>query len=410
MMHQIITSWTDNDAYNLHQASFMCRRHRRAWGVYAYKCRSAGVNLIPLLKKIKEQIRALCNLRITPEEAGLLAEHTRCHPKFIKAITGVRILEMKHIKVEARGGVLSIRYEGPIWKRILVETPLLALISELYFAEKMGPEEYALAHIKGAQWIEETAKELAGAPEGFALTEGGTRRRFSKRHYETVLQTLKQYAPKQLAGTSNVYYGIAYGIPIVGTMAHQLQMYYQATTPLQDSITKCLLDWDKEFGGTLGTALSDTLGDRKWNQVFTKELMAKYHTERHDSGCPFAWGERRLAAIAREGLSTQGRSLLFSDSLDIGKAISLYQTFSGRIGVKIMIGTYLTNTIPIEGHKALSQVIKLMWAAPDRRTQLRPLAKLSADMEKSQCECSEFEAYAIWEASNCYDPGYAEAA
>lgn len=411
----IIKSWLDNDCYNANQAFFFWIKWKNAVGRYAYKCRSKGVDLSILLEALKRELQHMHDLEFTKEDAKKLCRNTRVTMAFAMSLVGKRILDIHQVKVLInKKGDLVLNYEGPIWLRILVETPLLATISELYFRHTMSEEKYAEAHQAGLQWITETAQKMASFPEGFGVTEGGTRRRFSVAHYENVLKALKEHSGGKLKATSNIYYGDLYGIPVVGTMAHQLQMFYQAVTTVQDSVAASLRDWVEVFEDqreAMGTALTDTLGDRYWSWVFKKEnLPSFFHTERHDSGCPFAWGYLRLKQYKQMGVQTVGRSLLFSDSLNLDKALALYNEFSGLINVKIMIGTFLVNTIPVDGHEALSQVIKLVWAnAEGDYENMQPLVKLSADMAKSQGECETHNAHAIWVAENCPDV-FAEAA
>ena len=66
------------------------------------------------------------------------------------------------------------------------------------------------------------------------------------------------------------------------------------------------------------------------------------------------------------------RWLVFSDGLDIKKAVEIANHFRGRALVSFGIGTNFTNDIP--GSKALNIVIKiahLRWH-PGRKTQRRP--------------------------------------
>lgn len=394
----IITSWLDNDAYNLRQSYFFWRYHREAWGEYVYKCRSRGVDLSILREALEKELADLCSLNFSPNDKQILEHFFSTESKdYTKDLCDKRvsILSQKDITIQVtRVGELILRYKGPIWKRILVETPLLATISELHF-RMLLKDKHEEAETKGYEWIQAQPDFLRKeAPAGFTFVEGGTRRRFSKAHYERCIRVLSQQASPYLAGTSNILYGYKYNVPVVGTMAHQLQMYYQAIVPLQDSVRESLLDWHNVFHGKFPTALTDTLGDEHWDRVFRGDLLQWFTTERHDSGDPFAWGENRLNSYRKQGVDYSKRAFLFSDSLDWTKAINLYKHFSGEISVKTMIGTYITNTIPYGNLKPLSQVIKLMWAAPSIERHLRPLVKLSADIDKSQCECPTFAEYA----------------
>lgn len=404
----IITSWLDNDLYNFHQSYFFWKKWRKAVGVYAYKCRSKGKNLSRLSDALAEQLEHLSNLAFTEEDARILKKNSKCSTAFCSALVGQQILRFCDITMrwESNGDIV-LRYKGPIWLRILVETPLLATISELYFKHTMTEEAYSDAHWKGLQWVGEMNRKLMQAPQDFSVTEGGTRRRFSVQHYNAVMSHLSlAHKAGKVSGTSNILFGEKYGIPVVGTMAHQLQMFYQAVTTMQYSINAALTDWIDVFGEegqAMGTALTDTLGDRVWHWTFDNpDLQAYFHTERHDSDDPFLWGENRLRYYKMRSVPTKDRFFLFSDSLDLDKAVSLFNAFHDRIGVKIMIGTYLTNTIPVEGHEALSQVIKLMWVDLGDG-MLHPLVKLSADKAKSQGECETLTRHAVWVAENCPD-------
>ena len=404
----IISSWLDNDCYNFHQSYFFWKKWRNAVGVYAYKCRSKGKDLTKLSDALADQLLHLSNLAFTEEDARILKKNSKCSSAFCKALVGQQILNFCDITMKwASNGDIILRYKGPIWLRILVETPLLATISELYFKHTMTEEAYSDAHYAGAQWAKSMVQKLFDTPEGFTVAEGGTRRRFSVQHYDVIMNHLVlAYKAGKISGTSNVLFGEKYGIPVMGTMAHQLQMFYQAVTSLQYSVKAALVDWIEVFGEegqAMGTALTDTLGDRVWGWTFDDpELQAFFHTERHDSNDPFAWGVQRLRYFQKRGIPTKDRSFLFSDSLDIDKAVALFNAFKNEIGVKLMIGTYLTNTIPVEGHEALSQVIKLMWV-DFGDGMLHPLVKLSSDAAKNQGECEAHTQHAVWVADNCPD-------
>jgi nicotinic acid phosphoribosyltransferase len=131
---------------------------------------------------------------------------------------------------------------------------------------------------------------------------------------------------------------------------------------------------------------------------FTKDLMAIVPKERWDSGNAYNWADARLAALNREGIPTEGRTLNFSNDLNFEKAFDLFNKYQEKINTSYMLGTYITNTLPVHGHRAVSQVIKLMWATQDEdRFPLTPTIKTGADVDASklQCECPRLKDFTL---------------
>jgi nicotinate phosphoribosyltransferase len=275
----------------------------------------------------------------------------------------------------------------------------MAIISQLNFEDKYGEEKWEEIHALGEKWAKEQAAYLnANAPAGWSFTEGGTRRRLSARHQRNTLSTLWNEAKPFVNGTSNVYLGMEMGMPIYGSIAHQLIMFYQTIVGIEQCNRYAIKDYHEHFQGRLNTGLSDTLGDKKWDMDFTKDLMAIVPKERWDSGNAYNWADARLAALNREGIPTEGRTLNFSNDLNFEKAFDLFNKYQEKINTSYMLGTYITNTLPVHGHRAVSQVIKLMWATQDEdRFPLTPTIKTGADVDASklQCECPRLKDFTL---------------
>ncbi|HBO80259.1 MAG TPA: nicotinate phosphoribosyltransferase, partial [Cupriavidus sp.] len=105
---------------------------------------------------------------------------------------------------------------------------------------------------------------------------------------------------------------------------------------------------------------------------------------RHDSGDPFEWGERMIAHYAANRVDPRGKTLIFSDALDIPKVIELYERFRGRCKLAFGVGTNLTNDL---GYKPLQIVIKMV------RCNGQPVAKLSDTPEKTMCDDPGYLSY-----------------
>ncbi|MBX9936521.1 MAG: nicotinate phosphoribosyltransferase, partial [Burkholderiaceae bacterium] len=105
---------------------------------------------------------------------------------------------------------------------------------------------------------------------------------------------------------------------------------------------------------------------------------------RHDSGDAIVWGEKALAHYERLRIDAHTKRLVFSDGLDICRALELYHHFGNRTQLGFGIGTHLTNDM---GLPALNIVMKLTHANG------QPVAKLSDSPGKTLCDDPTFLAY-----------------
>ena len=111
--------------------------------------------------------------------------------------------------------------------------------------------------------------------------------------------------------------------------------------------------------------------------------IADYGT-RHDSGDPFAWGEKVLAHYRANRVDPRSKILVFSDALDLPRVMRLYRHFRGRCQLAFGVGTNLTNDV---GPVPLQIVIKMV------RCNGQPVAKLSDSPGKNMCDDFAYVAY-----------------
>ena len=102
-----------------------------------------------------------------------------------------------------------------------------------------------------------------------------------------------------------------------------------------------------------------------------------YDGLRHDSGCPFRWGEKAIRMYQKMGVDPLNKTLVFSDSLNFPRMLEIWKQFKGRIKISFGIGTNLMNDV---GNVPLDIVIKMVAANG------KPVAKISYDPGKSMCE------------------------
>ena len=191
-------------------------------------------------------------------------------------------------------GHVDIHVHGLWIDTILYEIPLLALTSEAYFRFCDKDWTYAgqvdRAKEKGRRLLE----------KGCLVSEFGSRRRRDYHAQELVLQGLCEASRDgaasgykgKITGTSNVHFAMKFGIPPVGTVAHEWFMGVAAVTDSYKSATEAALSyWVATFGKgvrprpfagnarvmltmsqVLGIALTDTFGTPTFLNAFAKPI------------------------------------------------------------------------------------------------------------------------------------------
>jgi nicotinate phosphoribosyltransferase len=373
----IITSLLDTDLYKFTMMQVVLHHFPQAEVEYRFKCRNAGIDLTPCIDDIRAEIAHLCQLRFSEDELAYLRGL-----RFIKSdfadFLALFQLNAKYVTVEPApqgNGEIDILIRGPWLHTILFEVPLLAIVNEVFF-RRTQPE---------ADWEEGRRRlleklALLRTPDlaECVIADYGTRRRFSRDWQEEVLLTMRRELGAQLAGTSNVHFARLHDMVPLGTMAHEYLQACQALGPrLRDSQVFALESWAREYRGDLGIALSDTYGFDAFLRDFDLYFCKLFDGVRHDSGDPVEWGERMLEHYAAHRVDPRGKTLIFSDSLDIPRVISLYERFRGRCKLAFGVGTNLTNDL---GYTPLQIVIKMV------RCNGQPVAKLSDTPEKTMCD------------------------
>ena len=386
----IITSLIDTDLYKFTMMQVVLHQFPGAQVEYQFKCRNPGVNLAPFVDEIKNEIRGLCTLQFTDVELAYLRSMRFIKSDFVDFL-GLFKLNEKYISITALPcGELDIRIQGPWLHTILFEIPVLAIVNEVYFRSTTK----TLRLDVGRQRLDAKI-DLLHAP-GLAdlkIADYGTRRRFSKAWHQEVLQVLiaklGTSATGQFAGTSNVLFAQQLGLTPLGTMAHEYLQAAQALGPrLRDSQIFAFESWAKEYRGDLGIALSDVYGMSAFLRDFDMYFCKLFDGARHDSGDPFAWGERLIAHYQKNRVDPKSKVLIFSDGLSVPRTIELYQRFRGRCQLAFGIGTNLTNDLgDPPDHVPLQIVIKLT------RCNGQPVAKLSDTPSKNMCDDEKYLAY-----------------
>ena len=229
----------------------------------------------------------LANIRLSPEEQGYLQNTcSYFNHTYLEWLSRFRLRPSEHVKLhfdpERHTGAphdrgdLKITIEGPWVDTILYEIPLLALTSEAYF--RFCDKDWN----HDGQQEKAKAKGLELLRNGCIFSEFGTRRRRDYKTMTLVIQGLvdaaeegrtSDYAGK-LSGTSNVHFAMQYGIPAVGTVAHEWFMgIASVNSDYRNANETALRYWVGTFGeGVLGIVLTDTFGTPSFLKAFRRKM------------------------------------------------------------------------------------------------------------------------------------------
>jgi nicotinate phosphoribosyltransferase len=354
---------------------------------YAFLCRNTPAYPLAELKlDVERELDHLCSLSFLDEEIAYLRQLRYIKSDFADFLTLFKF-QRKFITVDTDGPDLRIRAQGPVVHVMGFEIFVLYIVNELYFRrfDQQAALGEARKRLEAKIALLRDYQEPASNCFPFEFFDFGVRRRFSGAWQEEVVASLASAAPRYFKGTSNVYLARKYNLVPIGTMAHEYLQAFQAFgVRLRDFQRAALEDWVQEYRGDLGTALTDVVGMDAFLADFDLYFAKLFDGLRHDSGDPVEWGEKALAHYARLRVDARTKRLVFSDALDLPKAMALHQHFSGRTMTGIGIGTNLSNDT---GLKALNIVMKMV------ACNGQPVAKLSDSPGKTMCSDTTFLAY-----------------
>ncbi|MGX5110546.1 nicotinate phosphoribosyltransferase [Enterobacter cloacae] len=376
----VLHTLLDTDAYKLHMQQAVFHHYHDVHVAAEFRCR--GDDLLGIYAdSIREQVDAMQHLTLQDDEYHWLSGLPFFEADYLNWLRDFRY-KPEQVTVTNENGKLDIRLEGP-WREVIMwEVPLLAVISELahrYRSPETGVEQ-AVASLENKLAAFSTLTEGLDMSR-FRLMDFGTRRRFSRDVQEAIVKRL-QLEP-WFVGTSNYDLARRLNLTPMGTQAHEwFQAHQQISPDLANSQRAALAAWLEEYPNQLGIALTDCITMDAFLRDFGPEFAERYQGLRHDSGDPVEWGEKAIAHYQKLGIDPMSKVLVFSDNLDLAKAVELYRHFNARINLGFGIGTRLTCDIPQV--KPLNIVIKLV------ECNGKPVAKLSDSPGKTICHDKAF--------------------
>jgi nicotinate phosphoribosyltransferase len=388
----IVRSLLENDLYKFTMWQALLHTNPGAQAEYQFVCRNTpAFALADLAADVERELDHLCTMHFTQDELDYLAGLRFIKSDFVDFLSVFRF-QRRFISVRAVGERLEIVARGPLVHVMGFEIFVLYVVNELYF--RRLPQDGILqaarqrlhAKIDGLRRdVAADPADPASAAAPFVFFDFGLRRRYSAAWQDEVVRFLAQSVPGHFRGTSNVYLAKTIGLTPIGTMAHEYLQAHQAFGyRLRDFQKAALENWVQEYRGDLGVALTDVVGMDAFLRDFDLYFAKLFDGLRHDSGDPIAWGEKAIARYHELRIDPAGKRLVFSDRLDIPRALALHRHFRGRIQTSFGIGTDLSNDTP---HDALNIVMKIT------ACNGQPVAKISDAPGKTLCDDATFLAY-----------------
>lgn len=394
VLKQIINSLLETDMYKISMGQAIYHQFSDYKTTWSFKCRNTDVHFTPeMVQEIKEQINAYCNLRFTEEELEYLN-----NVKWMKGsyVDFLRLWQPRYAEFEITTDApcgLSIETRGTWLNTSMYEIPTLAIVNEVYFRMAYDYDKLfdsfkkrLTDKINGLKGVGDVEHYNIGT-----FSEFGLRRRLSGEAQELAVQQLAenkdQFHDSKFVGTSNVYLAKKYGLTPVGTMAHEWIMCVGQGNHKHNpaySNWYALDAWVKEYGILNGIALTDAITTDCFLRDFQLTYATLFSGVRHDSGDPFAWGEKMLHHYESLGIDPRTKTLLFSDSLDFRRAGELYAYFKDKAKVAFGIGTYIANDTEVP---ALNIVMKTT------ACNGMDVAKISDTAGKGMCKNPEYVKY-----------------
>jgi len=339
----IIKSILDNDLYKISMMNYALELFPEATVVYKFKNRGHQRFNQKFMVEFQKQINSLKDLKLINEEYIYLKEnYTYLTHGYFEYLKNFRYDPTKVFICLTKDNDLELSITGTWVDRVLFEVPLMAIISELYFAiidtnwNYEGQEEKAYEKIK----------KLSEA--GCLFVEMGTRRRRSFKTQDMFIQECIKYSKENtnstFLGTSNVYFAKKYGIKCYGSQAHEITQAAQALNSYNHCNYYAMENWIKVFSNLqIGTALTDTITVDMFLNDFNKKLSTLYKSVRHDSGDEFLFTDKMIKHYGKMLIEPMEKTIIFSNGLNTDKAILVKRYCEEKIKSAAGIGTHFTN-------------------------------------------------------------------
>ncbi len=382
-MNRILSHFTDNDLYTFTCQYYILEKYPRAEVEYTFFDRNGYRYPEGFGTLLREQVEMMKDVVITDEEVEFMANRCAWLPLwYFTFLKGYRFNPGEVSIRQDQEGHLKISVCGKWFSTIMWEMPLLSCISELMHSLRGDMDRYDAALEE--QRSREKARQII--EEGLKLGDMGTRRRFSYEHQDMVVRTMCETdrtlgGPGKFIGTSNVWFAMKYGCSPLGTMSHQLISFEENVSGIFECNFNVMKKFSDVFDGDNGIYLYDCFGDKVFFSNLSKRMAMMYKGLRVDSGDEFEQIEKIIAKYTSLGIDPSTKQVVFSNGLDIDKAIAIHRYCDSRVQDSYGIGTFLT--CDVSDCEPMNIVVKLTRCRITELREWHDCVKLSCTAGKT---------------------------
>lgn len=377
----MIQSFLDNDLYKFTMQQAVHMLYPRTQVEYEFTNRGKTPFPDGFASRLKTQVQKMASLSLSKEQKTYLEDTcyflTPVYLDFLETYT----YDPGEVSVHQDKGNFSLLVKGPWYRTMLWEVPLMALISETFFS-MTAPCTLPLEKTKAIN----KSKAAILAENNVRFADFGTRRRFSSATHNMLIADILSNKNNTLIGTSNVHIAKKFNIKPIGTMAHEWVMFHAVLVGYKMANTLAKDAWIKVFKGDLGIVLTDTYTTDVFLSSFDTYNAKLFDGVRHDSGDPIAFINKVIHHYKKHHVDPTTKTIVFSDGLNIDKAVAIHNECKGKIRDSYGIGTNLTNDV---GETPLNIVIKLSRCKTGPGKPWQHAVKLSDDKGKNTGNPSE---------------------
>ena len=360
MNDRIVNSALEQDLYKWSMACCAWQHRPLATVEYALVNRG-GQPLAHLYDPFMEQVEAMSEVVLSQDEANYLAAPGWIDSRFLSESVGKRMYSPGQVGCSrSLADQLSVTAKGLWLNAIWWEIVVLPVLSELYYADWMRRNGVTRAQVEH-EVVRRTREKVAllrRYPQ-VKVANYGLRRRFAAWVEDLTVEIMATEIPTQFVGASNVHLARKYGVKPIGTMAHEyIEAHLSFVARLELAQPTALHAWLQTYKDSLGTALTDTFSTEAFFHDFDCVLARAFSSVRQDSGNPFTFARRMIDHYKSLGIDPRTKTIVFSDSLTVERAIQIWTAFAGEVQMAFGIGTNLTNDTGFV--EPLSIVMKLM--------------------------------------------------